>query len=418
MRGVRKPEPDWSLEAGTIIHKRYVIQKVLGFGGFGITYEVWDQKERCRAAMKEFMPQDVATRRAGSLIVESKPGQYQNYERFLKKFLKEAQLIYEYREHPNIVEIRHLFRENNTAYYIMEYLEGVDFGRLLKMWRNEASVPMACPWEKLIPIFSQVVEALSAIHENGLIHCDISPDNVFILKNGTVKLIDFGAAKNYIGDPTSMIFLKKAYAPPELYSANGRLGPWTDIYSLAVMIFFAYTGLMPPDALKRVNHDDFRVSQWLFLTKMDEPNKCWAGALDTALALKHGERFQDVKRFWNALNNINAKGSMVLQCTRGYYQGRRLIPEAEILFGTDASKCHMVFPKEYDKISPVHMRVWKLGDNLSNRGGFAAMDMGSAYGTFLNGERMTPGLLYALSAGDILQLGDRQIFQLITTEIS
>ena len=118
-----------SLQPGTIIHNRYQIKRELGAGGFGITYEVWDQRENCIVAMKEFMPRDVANRWTGSLKIEPKSGQQQNYERFQKKFLDEAQLIYQYRNHPNIVEVKHLFRENNTAYYVMEYCDGIDLRR-------------------------------------------------------------------------------------------------------------------------------------------------------------------------------------------------------------------------------------------------------------------------------------------------
>lgn len=392
-----------SLQPGTIIHNRYQIKRELGAGGFGITYEVWDQRENCIVAMKEFMPRDVANRWTGSLKIEPKPGQQQNYERFQKKFLDEAQLIYQYRNHPNIVEVKHLFRENNTAYYTMEYLEGVDFGKLIKLWGPQVS------WDQTEQIISQMISALGAIHESGLVHCDISPDNVCILKDGTVKLIDFGAAKNYIKGPSSIIFLKKGFAPPEQYVSDGKLGPWTDIYALAVMIYFAFTGRMPPEAAERLNSDQI---VWPSQIGMKIPNVKWEDALKKALELKPENRYQDVKTFWRDLNGKGAVSTQVLQCIQGCYQGKYMTSNQETLFGTDSSRCHICYPAYSEGISRIQMRIWK-SDQV-----FMAMDMGSSYGTYLNQSRMTPGLVYRLSEGDLLQFGTGEIFRVIQAEIS
>lgn len=392
-----------SLQPGTIIHNRYQIKRELGAGGFGITYEVLDQRENCIVAMKEFMPRDVANRWTGSLKIEPKPGQQQNYERFQKKFLDEAQLIYQYRNHPNIVEVKHLFRENNTAYYTMEYLEGVDFGKLIKLWGPQV------PWERMEKIISQTVLALGAIHENGLVHCDISPDNVCVLENGIVKLIDFGAAKNYIKGPSSIIFLKKGFAPPEQYVSDGKLGPWTDIYALAVMIYFAFTGKMPPEAAERLNLDKII---WPSQMGMKIPNDQWEAALKKALELRPENRYQDVKTFWRDLNENEKSVILVLECIQGCYQGKWITADHETLFGTDSSKCHIQFPAGREGISRVHMRVWRNGQMLF------AMDMGSSYGTYLNRNIMTPGLVYTLAPGDILQIGRSEIFKVTQAEIS
>lgn len=392
-----------SLQPGTVIHNRYQIRQELGAGGFGITYEVWDHQENCIVAMKEFMPRDVANRWTGSLKIEPKPGQQQNYERFQKKFLDEAQLIYQYRNHPNIVEVKHLFRENNTAYYTMEYLEGVDFGKLIKLWGPQV------PWDRMEQIISQIISALGAIHESGLVHCDISPDNVCVLKDGTVKLIDFGAAKNYIKGPSSIIFLKKGFAPPEQYVSDGKLGPWTDIYALAVMIYFAFTGRMPPEAAERLNSDQI---VWPSQMGMSMPNDWWENTLKKALELRPENRYQDVKTFWRDLNGKEKSIVPVLECVQGCYQGRWITADHETLFGTDASKCHISFPPRSEGISHVHMRVWRNGQVL------LAMDMGSSYGTYLNRNLMTPGLVYTLAPGDILQIGRWELFKATQAEIS
>lgn len=391
-----------SLSPGTIIHKRYQIKKELGHGGFGITYQVWDLQENCMLAMKEFMPLNEAMRNTGTLQVEPLKGHEEIYERIRKKFLDEAQLIYNYRNHPNIVEVKHLFRENNTAYYTMEYLEGTDFGKLISMCGSRIS------WDRLEPVMSQAVKALEAVHKSGIVHCDLSPDNMYILKNGTVKLIDFGAAKNYIKGPSSIIFMKEGYAPPEQYMSNGKLGPWTDIYAFAVMIYYAFTGCLPPDAIKRLGGRQLKLPSEMGMTC---PHEKWETVLNKALSLRPDDRYQDIRSFWNDLTGEKfqtvrtTKSGMTLSCISGYCKGYRFSGEKETIFGTDPERCHVRFPRGSEGISRVHMRIWKTGEDLM------AMDMGSTYGTYLNQKRMTPGLVYVLSKDDYIQFGRAEIFR-------
>lgn len=391
-----------ALSPGTVIHNRYQIKKELGHGGFGITYQVWDLRDSCILAMKEFMPLSEAMRSQGTLRVEPLKGHEEIYERIRKKFLDEAQLIYNYRNHPNVVEVKHLFRENNTAYYTMEYLEGADFGNLLK--RSGSSVS----WERMEQLLAQAVSALDAVHKSGIVHCDLSPDNIYVLKNGTVKLIDFGAAKNYIKGPSSIVFMKEGYAPPEQYMSNGKLGPWTDIYAFAVIIYYAFTGCMPPDAIKRLGGTPLKFPSEMGLTC---PHDQWEVALNKAMSLRPEERYQDIREFWSNLTGKNIQSikrietGLTLNCVRGYYAGYKFTGEQETIFGTDPERCHVKFSRDSEGISRVHMRIWKTEENLM------AMDMGSTYGTYLNQKKMIPGLAYVLSKGDYIQFGRAEIFQ-------
>ncbi len=136
-----------ALPPGAVVHKRYRIDRVLGEGGFGVTYQVMDLKDGTPAALKEYMPADFASRRPFGCTVQPNSGQEVPYEKFLEKFLQEAQTIYKFRGHPNIVEVRHLFRENGTAYYVMELLDGEDLGRLLQRRGGRMS------WDAFLPIF-------------------------------------------------------------------------------------------------------------------------------------------------------------------------------------------------------------------------------------------------------------------------
>ena len=229
-----------ALGLGTLVHARYRVERVLGEGGFGVTYQVTDLKENRIAAMKEYMPADIALRRPYGNEVQPKPEYVEAYQKFRDKFLEEARIIYRFRGHPNIIDVNHLFYDNNTAYYVMEYINGKDLDRHLRDRGGRLS------WKELQPIMGQVANALQEVHRSGMIHCDISPDNIFLLDGGQVKLIDFGAAKSVLHGQSSMILLKRGFAPPEQLYSGGNLGPWTDVYAMAVTLYRAYTGKMPP----------------------------------------------------------------------------------------------------------------------------------------------------------------------------
>lgn len=276
-----------------MVHRRYRVERVLGEGGFGVTYMVTDMRENRISAMKEYFPLEIADRRPGSMEVVPRQGSQDVYNRFKSSFLEEAQTIYNYSGHPNIINVYHLFNnENGTAYYVMEYINGVDLGKLLTQNGQRLD------WESLRPIVAQVISALMRVHSSGVIHCDISPDNIFILSGGQAKLIDFGAAKNVVKEKTSIMLLKRGFAPPEQMSANGKLGPWTDIYALAVTIYRAFTGRMPPSAEERLNRDD---TLWPSEMGLQVPGPYWEQALRRAMALRVEDRFQNAADFWTAL---------------------------------------------------------------------------------------------------------------------
>lgn len=418
---------------GTLIHGRYRVEQVLGSGGFGVTYRVMDLKENRVSAMKEYMPLDAAYRPMGSKevrpISESKKGQY---EKFRQQFLDEAQTIYKFRGHPNIVEVRHLFYENNTAYYVMEYVEGMDLGKFLKSQGGRIS------WAMLRPIVAQVVSALKQVHSGGMIHCDISPDNIFLMNAGQVKLLDFGAARNTLRGTVeaSVIVAKVGYAPYE--QMRGRnMGAWTDIYALAVTIYHCVTGRMPPRAEERIVNDN---TIWPSQMGVAIPSTQWENALKKAMSVRVEDRFHTVMDFWNALTvndatrpvfpsgpqpanpslSVSPKertvanspsapppghGIPVLECVKGSYAGRKMPIQQELYLGVDSSKCSIVYPKGTPGISRVHLRIWP--DN----GRLMVMDMGSTYGTWLAGKKMTPGLAYPLAPGSYVYLGGGQMFR-------
>ncbi|NBK23138.1 MAG: hypothetical protein EOM68_14045, partial [Spirochaetia bacterium] len=170
----------------------------------------------------------------------------------MEKFLEEARILARFEGQPNIVSVRDFFQENGTAYMVMTYLEG----RTLLKYLDEKGGRIS--FGEAMETLSPVMDALDEVHAAGLIHRDISPDNIFITHNGQVKLLDFGASKsalNLMQQKSHSVVLKRGYSPPEQYQSRGSLGPWTDVYGMAATLYRAVTGQVPPDSLDRLVED-------------------------------------------------------------------------------------------------------------------------------------------------------------------
>lgn len=243
------------LRKGTRLIGRYTIEKVLGQGGFGITYLGIDELHEKKVAIKEFFPQGIVTRNIeyeGAVTVTF-VGEKDNYNKGKEKFLKEARIMARFSKDEGIVKAQDFFEINNTAYIVMEYLEGITLKQYLR--ENERIEP-----EELLELFVPLIESLDEIHSQGLIHRDISPDNIMVLLGGKIKLMDFGAARDYtdFGEKSLSLILKPGYAPPEQYQTHGVQGPWTDIYALCATMYKCLTGENPPDAIERVMDDNLK----------------------------------------------------------------------------------------------------------------------------------------------------------------
>ena len=243
------------LRKGTRLIGRYIIESVLGQGGFGITYLGIDELHEKKVAIKEFFPQGIVTRNIEyqDTVTVTFVGEKENYEKGKERFLKEARTMAKFSKDKGIVKALDFFEINNTAYIVMEYLEGVT----LKQYLAENKRIDA---EDLVELLVPLIEALDEIHSQGLIHRDISPDNIMVLPDGRIKLMDFGAARDYteFGEKSLSIVLKPGYAPPEQYQTHGVQGPWTDIYALCATMYKCITGENPPDAIERVMDDHLK----------------------------------------------------------------------------------------------------------------------------------------------------------------
>ena len=243
------------LPNGTVLNSKYIIESVIGQGGFGITYKAWNSLLNTWVAIKEYYPSNLATRIPGytSVYLHTETNQYA-YQHGLSRFLNEARDLAKFNNQANIVSVYDFFEENNTAYMVMEFLEGMNLKEYLKSMGgilNEETVVYVC---------NSVLDALETIHHAKIIHRDISPDNIFFCTDMSIKLIDFGAAKMSLFDSqeTVSIILKPGYAPPEQYIGKEYPREYTDIYALGATLYHIATGVPPVESVSRMINDSLK----------------------------------------------------------------------------------------------------------------------------------------------------------------
>ena len=243
------------LPMGTVLKEQYLIGKVLGQGGFGITYLGWDQYLDLPVAIKEYYPSGLVMRdcTVTTEVIGCGGDTAARFASNKERFLREAKMLARFSQVPQIVQIRNFFLANNTAYIVMEYVEGITLKQYVKDQGGRISP------EKALRILGPVIEALEKVHNAGLVHRDISPDNIMMLPGGGAKLLDFGAGRD-VGSAmvgknltsSTEAILKPGYAPIEQYQKRGNLGPWTDVYAMCGTIYYCLTGEVPPDAPERM----------------------------------------------------------------------------------------------------------------------------------------------------------------------
>lgn len=244
------------LPPGTPLFARYRTGRLLGQGGFGMTYLGWDERLQVKVAIKEYYPGNLVCRVANGIdVVPYSEEHGRSFDAGRVKFLEEARTLARLREVPAIVDVQDFFEANGTAYIVMELLEG----RTLKRYVAEQNGRLDV--RRTLAVLTPIMRALQSVHDQGMIHRDISPDNIFITTKGDRKLLDFGAARQAAarqaaGDGGGLtVMLKPGYAPPEQYAPDGRQGPWTDVYALCATAYCTLTGKAPPDATSRFMDD-------------------------------------------------------------------------------------------------------------------------------------------------------------------
>ena len=284
-----------SLRPFTILSGKYLVGKVIGEGGFGITYIGFNLDTELPVAIKEYFPSELATRdiTAGNALSIFAGESQQLYKEGLEKYLREARNLTMFSDLPGIVTVKDFFYENETAYIIMEYINGITLKQhLIKVGGRMSQ-------SEVTKMMKPVLESMIKIHETGMIHRDISPDNIMITKNNQIKLTDFGAARVFNGEDNKSItvVLKRGYAPEEQYRVKGVQGPWTDVYALCATMYKMITGITPQEALERIIEDNVEP-----LSKFDKD--IWPEidyAIMKGLSLRAQDRFQNVGELVDAL---------------------------------------------------------------------------------------------------------------------
>jgi len=249
--------PPHHLSPFVILEGKYLVGKSIGEGGFGITYIGMDLNLEMRVAIKEYYPNGCAIRdtSGNSCTVQSYSGEAQTFfETGREKFINEAKILAKCIDLPEIVTVKDFFKENHTAYIVMEFLEG----QTLKAYLKERGGRISAT--ETLNMMKPLIRSLGQVHKINLIHRDISPDNIMITTNYEVKILDFGGARDFgsARGRSMSIMLKPGYAPEEQYRTHGEQGPWTDVYALCATMYRCITGQIPPESMERTYQDHLR----------------------------------------------------------------------------------------------------------------------------------------------------------------
>ena len=292
------------LPAGVMLNQRYVVGKLLGKGGFGVTYLGFDDKLQTAVAIKEYFPvgvcmrDNVSPRAPGTPAVQVRIVSSQAvpvYNKGLRDQEREAVMLANI-SLPGVVNVKDFFRENGTGYIIMKYVDGVDLRNYVRDQGRRLSE------QEVLGMVRQVVISLGQIHRQNIIHRDISPDNIMIDRDGQAVLIDFGSARLAMADTnrSMTVLLKQGYAPPEQYSTSGRQGPWTDVYALCATVYYLMTGRVPADAVERMNRPDDQQQMRAPLAAAGVSEHTQR-ALLRGLAIRQEDRFHTMEQLYDAL---------------------------------------------------------------------------------------------------------------------
>jgi serine/threonine protein kinase len=292
------PSPAHHIPARSVLNNKYLLTKAIGEGRFGITYLAWNMHTGNKIALKEYYPNGYVSRmsRSNSIVVNDKSNHAAN-ARSLQRFMHEAKTLAHLKNTPGIVSVQDFFSANNTAYIAMEHLDGISLKTYHKMHGN-LELPT------LVDLLLPIMIGLQKIHSLGIIHRDISPDNIIITSDKKVKLIDFGAAKriNLNGQVLSIV-LKQGYAPEEQYRSQSEQGPWSDIYALAATMYYCLTGIIPPESISRL-HKDTLIKPSDLGCKIGKVQEL---ALIKGLSVHYKNRYSQVVLFKDALISSNPK---------------------------------------------------------------------------------------------------------------
>ncbi len=289
------------IPAGTELNGKYEIIRLIGEGGFGITYLGHNKVLDIPVAIKEYYPKGYASRIVSQDLTVTITDNTKNayFDKWKMKFLTEARMLAKFADLPGIVNVYDFFEQNKTAYIIMEYLDGITLKNYVE--KNGPIIETDTFFKRFIPVLT----SLEKIHKQGMIHRDISPDNLMLMKDGFLKLYDFGAAREYsdVTQPNFSVIIKPCFAPEEQYRSKGVQGPWTDVYSICATIYFSITGVVPDDSLQRAFSDELKKPSELGVNISPKIE----AALLKGMSVRSADRFDSVLPLVSAFEEAGSK---------------------------------------------------------------------------------------------------------------
>jgi serine/threonine protein kinase len=288
------PESPAQLPPRTVLVEKYVLGRVLGQGGFGITYLAWDLLLNRKLAIKEYFPREICSRSRDEFTVQAlSQSALEDFQYGMSKFVEEGQNLAHFRDYPGIVSLLEFFEANGTAYIVMAYMEGMTFKQYLENHGGKIGFDAARA------ILNPVMDALREVHRVGMLHRDISPDNIYLNTDHQVKILDFGSTRYAMKEQSHglTVIFKPGYAPLEQYATHGKQGPWTDVYAVGATFYRALTGKAPSGAPDRLELDDLIPPSRLGVAILPSSES----ALLKALAVRVEDRFKTIKDFQDAV---------------------------------------------------------------------------------------------------------------------
>ncbi len=356
----RPAKEPYQLVPGIVLENRYIIGNVLGFGGFGVTYKAWDKKLESVVCIKEYYPSGIVNRPPGTSKLILFSGQKKKeFEYGLIRFIDEARNMTKFNAHKNIVNVYEYFEGNNTAYIVMEFLDGCTLSEYMESCGGHL------PISQCMSIISCLCRALHDVHENGIIHRDVSPDNVFLCHDGTIKLIDFGAARFSSEEAKNFtIILKPGFAPPEQYEQISDQGPKTDIYALGATLYYMMTGVKPDESTNRKIKDILEEPNHL----VKEIPQYINDTILKAMAIEPHLRFESVEEFEKSLHQEIKVTS--LKKEKRTKKAKRLIGIATlslvVLFGATLFGVNLHEKSKQSELKPASIEVWYAAEKDSS----------------------------------------------------
>ena len=328
----------------TLLHQQYLIGRVLGDGGFGITYLAWDTKLETRVAIKEYMPDGMAGRGNGGLNVRPRSSKHTDGFAYGRdRFLAEARTLARF-DHANIMRVRTFFEENGTGYLVMDYYDGVSLAEYIEKHDGKISEKDA------LEIMTPIMDGLREVHSKKFLHRDIKPQNIYLTAGNRPILLDFGTARMDIGDKSGSlsVILSHGFAPYEQYHRKGNQGPWTDIYACAAVLYKMVTKTTPPEAIERNKKDELVPPEQL----VPEISPGFNRAILKALAVEPEDRPQSIEEFQKILSpgytgtelmESNPEEFNYVHCP--HCNAKNKIPEGKLLKEAKCIKCKKILEK-------------------------------------------------------------------------